>query len=201
MIVIDGRQSSIQIENFANLEEILVKVMEEEGFEERIVTDVLLNDEAFSEIYPHQAEDIEISEIQKLEVRTTSADTFAADANQEMFKVINMLQIGSNQVASLFRQANDTEALDIIQDLIGVARDFLGMVVSLRDKYAKGNIDEFNLFTEKLTDLLSEMNETIENEDWILLADLLEFEFTPVCEGWKKILESLAGDIPNSARS
>lgn len=201
MIVIDGRQSNIQIGNFANLEEILVKVMEDEAMNERVVTDVLLNDENFSEIYPHQAEDIESGEIQRLEVRSVPADAFAADVTVEMFKVVRIMQNGANQVAALFRQANDSEALEVIQDLIEVTRDFLGMVAVLRDRYAKQGLNDFNHFTMKLTEIMSEMNETMENEDWVLLADLLEFEYNPVCDGWSKILENLAGDISNATRS
>lgn len=201
MIVIDGRQSNIQIGNFANLEEILVKVMEDEAMNERVVTDVLLNDENFSEIYPHQAEDIEIDEIKSVEVRSVPADAFAADVTTEMFKVVKIMQNGANQVAALFRQANDTEALEVIQDLIEVTRDFLGMVSVLRDRYAKQGLNEFNHFAMKLTEIMSEMNEAMENDDWVLLADLLEFEYNPVCEGWSKILENLAGDISQATRS
>ena len=50
MIIVDGRNSGKEISNFANLEEILVDVMEGEGMENRVVTDVLVNNGQFSEI-------------------------------------------------------------------------------------------------------------------------------------------------------
>lgn len=35
------------------------------------------------------------------------------------------------------------------------------------------------------------MNEALENEDWILVADLLEFEVAPLCSDWDEYLTSL----------
>ena len=77
MIIVDGRNSGKEISNFANLEEILVDVMEEEGMESRVVTDVLVNNELFSEIYPHQAEDISTASINSVEVRSIEASEMA----------------------------------------------------------------------------------------------------------------------------
>ena len=48
---------------------------------------------------------------------------------------------------------------------------------------------------ERVSELLGEMSEVLSGEDWILLADLLEFEFNPVCEAWNKNLEKLRADI------
>ena len=50
---------------------------------------------------------------------------------------------------------------------------------------------DLNIHEEKFTDLLSEMTEVFESEDWILLADLLEYEFLPLCEEWQVVSEHL----------
>jgi hypothetical protein len=52
MIVIDGQETGLRVNNFANLEDLLVKVMEQDYLDNRMVTDVFVNKEAFSEIYP-----------------------------------------------------------------------------------------------------------------------------------------------------
>ena len=58
MIIIDGNKSAKSISTFENLEQALTSIMREEEMEGRVITDVLVNEAAFSEIYPHQAEDI-----------------------------------------------------------------------------------------------------------------------------------------------
>lgn len=191
MIIVDGCKSGKDISNFANLEEVLTSVMEEETMENRVVTDVFVNNESFSEIYPHQAEDIACDSITSVEVRSVPAGELAVDMAAEMNKVATMMGHGARHVARLFREASDTDALELLQDLLDVTRDFMGMIGVLRERFANGGEQEFAEKAEQLSDLLSEMSDVLENEDWILLADLLEYEFLPQCEAWREVSEHL----------
>ena len=187
MIIIDGRQSEMQVHNFANLEEILVNVMQDDGMESRVITDVLLNDEQFSEIYPHQAEDIGSDNIRSVEVRSVPSHEMAFDISQEMQKVTRIMQRGGGQVARLFRQGEDAEALELLQDLLDVMRDFMAMLGTLRVHFVPGSIEGFDASVTQFSALITEMSDVLENEDWILLADLLEYEFLPVCDTWNTV--------------
>jgi hypothetical protein len=192
MITIDGRQSEMEIGSFANLEEILVGVMSNEEMGLRIVTDVLVNDESFSEIYPHQAEDIGSEFIKSVEVRSVPVGEMAADIAREMYKVAQIMANGARQVATLFRQADDAEALDMLQDLLDVTRDFMNMIGVLRNEFClNSGCREFTESAEQLSNLLTEMSEVLESADWILLADLLEYEFLPLSQNWKQVIQSI----------
>ena len=195
MIVIDGRQAQMDISNFANLEQMLNKIMEDEGMESRVVTDVLVNDEAFSEIYPHQAEDISSAEIHSLEVRSASAMEMAVNIVDELNTVVRIMAGGARAVARSFRQADDAEALDMLQDLLDVTRNFLGMLNTLRSEFTLPLATNFIEDTEPLSNLITEMTEVLEVEDWILLADLMEFEFVPVCQEWMGTIGTLQNEI------
>ena len=91
MIIIDGRPMDMNMAAFANLEEILVQVIKDDYLEKRVVTDVLLNKEPFNEIYPHQAEDIEVAEIDSLEIQTMPLNEMAGNVAEELHKVINIM--------------------------------------------------------------------------------------------------------------
>ena len=200
MIIIDGCQSEMQIGNFANLEEILVSVMKDEKMETRIVTDVLVNEEAFSEIYPHQAEDIGSEFIKSVEVRSVTAGQMATDIAREMYKVAQIMSNGSQQIARLFRQADDADALDMLQDLLDVTRDFMSMISVLRNEFClDGDSSKFHENTTQLSTLLSEMSEVLESADWIMLADLLEYEFLPLCQSWKQVIQALRENMRQTA--
>lgn len=201
MIIIDGQQSQMNIGNFANLEEILVQVINEDVMNDRIVTDVIVNEETFSEIYPHQAEDIASEFLRTVEVRSVPVNEMAVNIAREMYKVAQIMGNGSKQISRLFRQAEDAEALELLQDLLDVTRDFMGMLSVLRSEFSLSSNKDFNNNSEQFSTLLSEMTEVLENEDWILLADLLEYEFLPVCENWKKVIQVLREDIRQSARN
>ena len=200
MIIIDGRQSAMEIGNFANLEEILVGVIHDGDMASRVVTDVLVNEESFSEIYPHQAEDIGSEFIKSVEVRSMPVGEMASNIAREMYKVAQIMGNGAQHVARLFRQADDAEALDLLQDLLDVTRDFMSMIGVLRNEFCldSGN-REFNESVEQFSALLTEMSEVLENADWILLADLLEYEFVPLSQSWKQVIQSIRGNLRNGA--
>lgn len=185
MIVVDGQRTEQKISNFSNLEELLASVMEDERMAGRVVTDVLVNNENFSEIYPHQAEDMSCDNISSIEVRSEPVSKMAVDMSGELEKVAKMMVAGARNVGKLFRESQDSDALELLQDLLDVTRDFMGMLGHLRDHYLGGADEEFVRRTEAFSNLITEMSEVLENEDWILLADLLEYEFTPLCEEWR----------------
>ena len=71
----------------------------------------------------------------------------------------------------------------------------MSMVGVLRSEFVDVSDPQFSTLVERVSELLGEMSEVLSGEDWILLADLLEFEFNPVCEAWNKNLEKLRADI------
>lgn len=199
MIVIDGQQTGLNIKTFNNLEQLLVKVMEDNYLENRVVTDVLVNQENFSEIYPHQAEDVAVAGISTVEIKSVPVTEMAVSIIEELFKVLKIMKAGARQVADLFRQADDSEALELYQDVIDVTRDFLGMVSVLRDEFAYSDDEQLGERIEELSELFSEMIEVAENEDWILLSDLLEYEYRPSVERWDEVLTTLRREVSASA--
>lgn len=195
MITIDGKQYDIGSQNLENLEQVFTKVVEEGHLDDRVVTDVKVNEEPFTEIYPHQAEDIELSEVESVEIVTMATGDMAVEITLELYKVVNIMAEGSKRIAELFRQADDAEALETYQDLIEVMRNFLNMIGILRDEYSlKDHVDYLDS-AEELNTMFTEMSAVLENEDWILLADLLEYEFLPAVEKWKKVIKQLRDDI------
>jgi predicted house-cleaning noncanonical NTP pyrophosphatase (MazG superfamily) len=200
MIIIDGRESALHINNFTNLEELLVSAAGEDALANRVVTDVLINNEAFSELYPHQAEDIASDELQSVEIRSMPYDEMAMNIAQELLKVSDILGSGSRRIAALFRQADDDEALESLQDLLEVTRTFISMVGVLRNNFSVSADAEFATRVEQISSLLTEMSDVLENEDWILLADLLEYEFVPACDSWKHIIRHLL-DMINAGQA
>lgn len=199
MIIIDGREAEFQLSSFENLQEVLIKVMEEDGMKERVITDVLVNQEQFSEIYPHQAEDIETTEIEHLEIQSVSLNQMAMSISEELGKVSKIMSAGAREIAALFRRADDSEALELFQDLLDVTRDFLGMIALLRNEYVgvEEIVPDFTQNVENISNLLGEMTDVLQNEDWILLSDLLEYEFLPVMCNWEKAITFIQNNISN----
>ena len=92
--------------------------MSDASLEDRIITDVFVNNEIFSEIYPHQAEDLASDNIESIEIRSVPASQMAIDISGEMTKVTKMMESGGKNVARLFREGKDSDALELLQDLL-----------------------------------------------------------------------------------
>ena len=200
MISVDGRETGIDISKFQNLEEILTSIMNAGALDGRVVTDVLVNNEPFSEIYPHQAEDIEAAEIESVEVKSVPRVEMAFAITNELDKVVRLMDKGARRVAELFRQADDAEALEVYQDLLEVTRDFLHMIGILREDTRPQEDEAFNKASEEISSLFTEMTEVLENEDWILLADLLEYEFIPAITRWKTVVAVLRDNLREAGK-
>ncbi len=195
MITIDGRPYEQPLEKYENLEELITGVTQDDYLEDRVVTDVLVDGEAFSEIYPHQAEDIETSDIKSVEIVSVPVQEMAVDITLELYKVVRIMSEGGKNVAELFRRADDAAALEMYQDLLDVTRDFLTILGVLRNEFSLKANPEFDALAKDFNELFGEMSDVMENEDWILLADLLEYEFNPATEKWKSIIATLREDI------
>ena len=200
MILIDGRKHDMDVTDFQNLDQVFVKVMEDGALSDRVVTDVYVNEKPFSEIYPHQAEDIDLRDVQSVDIRTLGVGEVAVEITRELYKVVSLMGEGASRVAELFRNADDAEALETYQDLLDVTRDFISMVSVLRGEFALKDHKEFLEASDQLSGLFSEMTDVLANEDWILLADLLEYEFLPAVNRWKKVVALLREDVRTSGK-
>lgn len=194
MIKVNGKQSELVIADFANLEDVLLKIKEVDVKNNGIITDIKVNDEPFSEIYPHQSEDIPISIVNTIEIEYVEIVQMITDIVGEMDKVVELIKKGSTSVSDLLRTGEDTKGLDLLQDLLDVIRDFRGMQAALEESLSEADM-HFSANDEQLNELLNEMNDVLANEDWILLADLLEYEFIPFCDKWIEEVEILKDKI------
>lgn len=65
-------------------------------------------------------------------------------------------------------------------------------VVSALKGIGNNGID-FEIDTSSLNEYLIEVEEAIKHQDYILLADLLEYEFTPILKEWLRKVIEIAG--------
>ncbi len=195
MIVIDGQKTEMSLGDFENLEQVLGEILDRGHVENRVVTDVFVDNEPFSEIYPHQAEDIGTDSFKMLELKSVPVQEMAEQMTAELYKVVALMAKGGRGVAELFRQGDDAEALETYQDLLDVIRSFLNLIGVLRETFPVSEQREFLAASQELNELFTEMSEVLANEDWILLADLLEYEFLPAVENWEKVIGAIEKDV------
>lgn len=133
------------------------------------------------------------ADINSLEVELADLKDLVATNLSNALDYLEKLIPGFDQAADLFRTGNEQEANKYyIQILDGM--DWFSEVVNVvMSSEGEGQEPENSLRIRqaKLTDLMSQMLEANKNQDWVLLADILEYEMTPFYKEWQTILSKL----------
>ena len=137
------------------------------------------------------------SDIDSLDVELANLKDLVATNLANALNYLKKLIPGFEQAADLFRAGSEQEANKYyLQILDGI--DWFSQVVSVIMSPDEGETElpdtddeSLEVRQKKLTDLMSQMLEANQNQDWVLLADILEYEMVPFYKDWEKILSKL----------
>ena len=99
---------------------------------------------------------------------------------------------GFQKAADLFRMGNEQEAnqyyLQVLDGIEWFSQVVIIIVSTLENKSEEKSLEERQ---KKLTDLMSQMLEANQNQDWVLMADLMEYEMIPFYKDWEAVLSRI----------
>lgn len=103
---------------------------------------------------------------------------------------------GFEKASDLFRTGSEQEANKYyVQILDGMDwfSEVVNIIMQSEEQGSELPDDEDSLRHRqaRLTDIVSQMLEANQNQDWVLLADLLEYEMVPFYKEWQNILTKL----------
>lgn len=144
-----------------------------------------------------ESQKIPIQSIQQLEIETTTLENMVNENIDNADTYLQRLVPGLEQVARMFRDGNQQEANQVFIDVVdGI--DWFSQLVDL--VIQARNLDVENVQYEgrslmdrkqKLLSLTQDVLETHKKQDWVRLADLLEYEFLPYYQDWLVVLPQL----------
>lgn len=193
-ITIDEREHRIKVPVESSLGDILDHLWSERIPDDRVITHIRVNGEELLEdengIYP----DLPGDEITSLDLQTGLSQEMARRGLSDAKKYLERLNPGIEQTAELFRVGEDAKA----HDHYGLCMDginwFIQIVEGVRQvmglDYGSIFFNKVSVqsYMENLEHNIREMWNAQQEEDWIMLSDLLEYELLPMMEGWKEIL-------------
>jgi hypothetical protein len=133
------------------------------------------------------------ADINSLEVELANLNDLVANNLSNALDYLEKLIPGFDQAADLFRMGNEQEANKYyikILDGMDWFSEVINIVMSSKGEGPEAE-DTLQLRQAKLTDLMSQMLEANKNQDWVLLADILEYEMIPFYKEWQTILTRL----------
>jgi len=182
-----------------NLEEALVELNDRFVPPGQQLFQVRVNGEFFSERYPRESKYLELGEISTLDLKTIPDGEMARVILGEAGQQAGVLCQAIEKSARLFRVSAEDEANHYFAQVLEALR-WLLMTWENACQVLKVDVDQVCLspdghptsFLKGLQDLLGEMLEISEDQDYVLLADLMEYELLPTVREWQHILETLA---------
>ena len=180
-----------------SLEEMLVDIMGKHLPAEHSIKRVMLNSEHYIEEVPHDAAKVDRDQIERLEIETLSpeevADAFAQNGHHQLQTIIE----AAPKVAELFRVADEAEANEHYLVFLETLQLLLHMIVRVGElmdlDFSAISADGMSADTglEKVKRVVDEMLSVQEDQDWVLLADVLEYDLVPALRPWLDILPQL----------
>jgi len=194
-ITINGSLVNKSIEHINNLEEILINLSDTSIPPNHLVGSVMINGNEFSEVFPGQAKEIAAVNINDLDIETVSLEKFAEAAIKDSVIFVKDIIAAVNKTAELFRIYDETEANEKMAQIIDPLRALVAFInstrIDLKLDFENEQINGHPIVEdwEKLHSVIDELKLTQEEGDWILYADLLEYELVPVLNIWVNIFE------------
>ncbi len=194
-ITINGSLVNKSLEHISNLEEILLNLSDTSIPPDHLVGIVMVNGSEFSEIFPGQAKEISTFNINDLEIKTVPLEKFAEAALKDSVIFVKDIIAAVNKTAELFRIYDETEANGKMAQIIDPLRALIVFInstrIDLKWDFEIEQIDGHPIVEdwEKLHSVIDELKITQEEGDWIIYADLLEYELVPALNVWVNIFE------------
>ena len=194
---IDSRDADLSRKH-SNLQDVLQEVIDQKIDRSRVVWSVKVNGKSYSEKVPHDAGRVCLAAIQSLEIETKSAEELCQAFLRRSALILECLSEGAGRVSELFRTLDYKEANRQYRNLLESCQGFFAMLheseeVLRVDPQEGGQINPS--IQDALKDsscLFDSMLTAQKNEDWTILADLLEYELSPLLLEYKDIIVSRA---------
>ncbi|MBT5376550.1 MAG: hypothetical protein HOL15_07030 [Nitrospinaceae bacterium] len=132
------------------------------------------------------------SSIALLELEVANLQDVLANNLVNVKEYLEKLIPGFQKAADLFRMENEQEAnkyyLQILDGVDWFSQVIVTIMQSWGEKLEGQSLEERQ---KKQTEFMAQMLEANQNQDWVLMADILEYEMIPLYEDWREVLAKI----------
>ena len=200
-VKVNDEEFEYDFNKYNTLGDILEELKSNRLGEKDFISEIIINGENIVEEKRSGLEDRPLSDITSLEINTDNPFDISLRvlSNMEDFMghLINLI----DESADKFRLADEAEANKQFISCVEGLQTFVGVV----DKVKTLNKLDFNDITyesvpiakrqAELLEVFNSLHNTQANKDWITVADLLEYELSPLVKDWKEILPIITTEL------
>lgn len=198
-ISIDGQTVEASGVRGTNLEEIISDLQLNHIESDRIVNDVRLNGELYSEDMPHAATEVPRDLISTLELSTLTSDKIAIHFLRNGQTFTRSIMESLPRITEMFRLGDEAEANEHYLRFLESFHLLINMLIESKSILNLNAVDSplgeeksLDEILRKMGTILTDILNIQESNDWIYLADLLEYDLTPSLADLSRIFPVLA---------
>jgi len=184
-------------EEIQNLEKLILYIMEHQISSGELIVEVKVNGELYSEPIEHQARQLDLSKVRKVEITTQAMETFAQEFLKEAPAYLDHIGRGLRASVNLLRDPGKKEKgydmlVRSIETLQGIKSHLENVDQVLRVHPGRASYGDF---WERFCDVTDNIMASLEPMNSIALADHIEWRMLPLLEEWKGILNKPQCDL------
>ncbi|MCD6257129.1 hypothetical protein J7J45_03580 [Candidatus Aerophobetes bacterium] len=200
-IVIDGFEDLVIAEEDETLRQLLVQLDKWIRENNRVIVQIKLEGRCLSELDEKVVFDRKVREFKTLELFTANLWQWAIDSLEEIKVYLPEIAKKMEQVSLLIQQGDSKKAFSLLDRYIGLWERINQTLRTIEKIFAldynkiflKKNGDSYNM--EELVQLLEEAKRAIGDNDFLALADILEYELAPRIREKKKLVEEIINTL------
>lgn len=188
-VKVDGLSHELDINDVGNFGDLMRKVELELVSKDRVVTHIVLNGEFLTEEQENLYAGFGLSDIATLEIQTEEPVELALTSLSDTLDYLPELAGTIEKTAKTIRSGDYAVGLENLQESLHMIQSFYMLIDGIRQvlmidffqiKLDNDEGDNFAILNSSMNEIAKEILKTAELEDWNELADLLEYELSPL---------------------
>ena len=186
-VIVNGEVREIKIASISTLLEVVSQI-EVDLPQGHLITEIMLNDKFLDTNWYHNAGKVYLLDEDILNIRVEQSTVIANQVLLDSKAQFQMLLKDFETISNAFRVQNETEAnskfvqgIDNLQWFLKVIQDSCVLLGRPLDKI----MDKEVAFTQHVNTIVDKLDQIItaqSSKDWVMLADLIEYEMIPALE-------------------
>jgi len=196
-LTIDGNIEQMTLQGEATLGEVLEKLSRRISQLGRVITGIKMNDQPLTEGRQYDFKNFPLTSVETIELHTEEPVQLALEALNSSREHLAQLKKTSIRTAELFRLGDEMEANNyyarLMEGLRWLVKGLGAMTGMLGIDENEAVLDGKGLRyyqDEILAPVFDKLYESQKREDWVELADLLEYELVSSLEQWENLVEA-----------
>ena len=186
---------------------VLLAVQEEDLADEAVISEVWVDDEALTAERLAELKDRPVSSFGEARIEAPDRNTLAIQSLRDLAARLGASGVEREELVEAICQGRSGEAMAKLSSYLAVwngCQQTIGGVCRLLavqlEGPAEGEAGDARLGAVveqlgRLGEQLGELRSALQAGDWVLIGDILDYEFGDITEGWCEALEGLAKEM------